>query len=98
MAFEGDSHLASLLSILSLGSLIKNVFDIGSMTGYSARLTYRDLQAELRSPDVDYIEADQTLTINYIQEDATSYTVQSNATWVRMTSSLCLYLYVMIGS
>jgi len=54
---------------------IINVFDIGTLIGYSARLSKETLIRELEHPNVRYIEADQVVTIN----DET--VVQQGATW-----------------
>jgi len=52
-----------------------NVFDIGDLIGYSAVLSKETLAFELEHPNVRYIEADQTVSINDDQA------IQSPATW-----------------
>jgi len=58
-----DFHVHELRNRLSLDEVIIDVFSIGTLIGYSARLSKENLVVELEDSKVRYIEADQVVTI-----------------------------------
>lgn len=77
---DRDSHVLTLKEKMSLaadGSEVGWLYNIGTMMGFSAKLSDALLKAELAHPDVKYIEADQIMSINTPEAVVT----QSNPTW-----------------
>jgi subtilisin family serine protease len=75
---DRDAHVLSLKQSISDAndqeSEIGWTYNIGSMMGFSAKLSEAMLKAELAHPDVQYIEADQIMSIS-------ATTTQNSATW-----------------
>jgi len=80
-----DAHILALkdtITATKADAEVVHVYNIGTMIGFSARLTDELLKAELSHPDVKYIEIDQVMSINYEQEArAPSALTQTGATW-----------------
>jgi subtilisin family serine protease len=77
---DRDSHVLTLKEKMSLaadGSEVGWLYNIGTMMGFSAKLSEALLKAELAHPDVKYIEADQIMSIN----TPAATTTQTNPTW-----------------
>jgi len=86
-ALDRDAHILSLKDqILSsrANAEVTWVYGIGKFKGFAARLTPELLKAELAHPDVQYIEQDQTVSINYqkaASPRAEDVITQTGATW-----------------
>jgi subtilisin family serine protease len=83
---DRDAHVLALKDTITAAaedSEVVHLYNIGSLIGFSARLSKGMLLAELAHPDVKYIEADQVMSINYIQEPRAplASVTQSGATW-----------------
>jgi len=84
---ERDAHILALKEKISAigttDSEIGFVYNVGSLIGFSARLSESLLKAELAHPDVQYIEADQIVSINYMQDahSPLATVTQTGATW-----------------
>lgn len=85
---DRDAHIMSLkdtIAATAADAEIGHVFNIGSLIGFSARLTPNLLKAELAHPSVKYVEADQVMSINYEQEKGArsplAVVTQTGATW-----------------
>lgn len=85
---DRDAHIMSLkdtIAATAADAEIGHVFNIGSMIGFSARLTPDLLKTELAHPFVKYVEADQVMSINYEQEKGArsplAVITQTGATW-----------------
>jgi len=83
-----DAHIMELKETIATTNAVNSeigfVYNIGTLLGFSARLSEELLKAELAHPDVKYIEADQVFSINYIQEEVTAplaAVTQTGATW-----------------
>jgi len=71
-----DLHVAELVARRFVhGDSILNVFDIGTLIGYSAVLTKETLALEQAHPNVRYIEVDQVMSITENTQ------TQTGATW-----------------
>jgi subtilisin family serine protease len=85
---DRDAHILSLkdtIAATGADAEIVHVYNIGSLIGFSARLTEDLLKAELAHPDVKYVEVDQVMSINYEQDKEArsplATVTQSGATW-----------------
>jgi subtilisin family serine protease len=85
---ERDAHILTLKDTIAANKSdaeVVHVYNIGNLIGYSARLSDDLLKTVLNHPDVQYVEADQVMSINYQQEKnarAPLATVtQTGATW-----------------
>jgi len=84
---DRDAHILGLKDTIAqtgaVNSEVGFVYNIGSLIGFSAKLSEEMLKAELAHPDVKYIEADQIYSINYIQEARAPLAsiTQTGATW-----------------
>jgi subtilisin family serine protease len=84
---DRDAHILTLQDTIRATNADAEVvhrYNIGTLIGFSARLTEDLLKAELAHPDVKYVEADQVMSINYQQEHERSpqaIITQIGATW-----------------
>lgn len=81
-----DAHVNALKEAFALageGNEIGFMYNIGSLIGFSAKMTESMLKAQLAHPLVKYIEADQVYSLDYTQEERSPLAVvtQSGATW-----------------
>jgi len=81
-----DAHILNLKDTIvarsAQDSEVGWVYNIGSFIGFSARLSEELLKIELAHPDVEYIECDQVMSINDVQEQAPQAIItQTGATW-----------------
>jgi subtilisin family serine protease len=84
---DRDAHILTLEDLIATTgdteSEVSFRYNMGSLIGFAARLSKSLLQQQLAHPNVKYIEADQVMSINYIQEARAPEAVvtQSGATW-----------------
>jgi len=84
---DRDAHILALKDRISVAGAVNAEvgwsYNIGSLIGFSAKLTQELLKAELAHPDVKYIECDQVMSINFEQETRAPLDTitQTGATW-----------------
>jgi len=85
---DRDAHILALEDRISAvgaeDSEIRWRYDIGTFIGFSARLNKQMLQEQLNNSNVQYIEANQVMSINYEQPEVGSpeaTVTQNGATW-----------------
>jgi len=81
-----DAHILELKDQIAAAKAdadVSFVYNIGDFIGFAARLTPDLLKSELAHPDVKYISADQTVSINYKVDKPISplAVTQTGATW-----------------
>jgi subtilisin family serine protease len=80
-----DFHIADVSKNFIEGEKILFRYDIGTFIAYSAVFTKSSLSAVLENPNVQYVEADQVVTLSDITIDEASEedtsVVQKNPTW-----------------
>jgi len=86
---DRDAHIFALKDKISAAGAVDAEigwsYNIGSLIGFSAKLTQDLLKAELAHPDVKYIECDQVMSINFEQDKEAraplATVTQTGATW-----------------
>jgi len=80
---DRDEHISNLNAHSAAAGAVSEVswvYNIGSLIGFSAKLDATSLRTELAHPDVDYIEEDQIVTLNYEMAPEATIT-QTGAVW-----------------
>jgi len=83
---DRDAHISELqdhiLDTNAEESEVSFRYNIGSFIGFAAKLNKKLLAEQLAHPNVQYIEADQVMSINYQQERSPdALATQTGATW-----------------
>jgi len=84
---DRDAHIIELEDYIretnADESDVSHRYNIGSFIGFAARMNKMVLQHQLNHSAVKYIEADQVMSINYIQEprEPAATVTQSGSTW-----------------
>jgi len=79
-----DAHVVKVKDLIFTaqdGSEVTGTFNIGTLIGYYGKFSPQLLEYVRRMEDVQYVEADQVMSISYKQENPDAVITQTGATW-----------------